>query len=268
MTAAKQIRQGRIGLIGFGAIGRSVARLLGDHGDLRLGVVTRLAPPAAALPAGSDHLCDLDALLQWQPDIVIEAASAAAFVEFAPACLAAGIDVVAASVGALQDPELLSRITAICEDNDSRLIVPSGAVGGLDHIAAAAQHPDTEVVYISRKPPAAWTAELLELGLADAVKTGEVTIYDGNPREAAARHPKNLNAGLTIALAAGMDRTRVKVIADPGVTENTHEILVTGPLGKSHLRFCNTPDPANPKTSAITAYSLTSATVRRFAVLQ
>lgn len=76
----------RVGLIGFGAIGRSVARLLGDHADLQLGILIR---SSSKVPDQSERFSDLDGLLGWQPDIVIEAASTAAFVEFAPACLAA-----------------------------------------------------------------------------------------------------------------------------------------------------------------------------------
>ncbi|MBY6005038.1 aspartate dehydrogenase [Salipiger bermudensis] len=254
----------RVGLIGFGAIGRSVATLL--PAGAALGVLTRHRPDA--LPAGAEALADLEALLGWGPDVVIEAASAEAFANAAPACLARGIDVVAASVGALQDSALLERIVATCDKAGSRLVVPAGAVGGLDHIAAAALHPGTTVTYVSRKPPAAWTAELDAMGQTEAASRGEVSLYEGDAREAAARYPRNLNAGLTIALAAGFDRVRVRVVADPGVARNTHEILISGPLGTSTMSFCNTPDPANPKTSAITAYSLVAATLRRFGALQ
>lgn len=263
-TAAKAPR--RIGLIGYGAIGRSVADLLGDEAGIALGVVTRSADRLP--PTGAQRLDRLEELLAWRPDLVIEAASASAFAAYVPACLEAGIDVVAASVGALQDGALLARVTAACADRGNRLIVPSGAVGGLDHIAAAALNPQTEVIYTSRKPPKAWGAELAALGLSEAVQSGPVTLFEGNPREAAARYPKNLNAGLTIALAAGIERTRVRVIADPGVAQNTHDIEIRGPLGHSHMRFANTPDPENPKTSAITAYSLAAATLRRFEALQ
>ena len=266
MTMADRDTPLKVGLIGFGAIGRSVAALL--PASVALGVLTRSAP--ADLPVRAEALADIDALLGWGPDVVIEAASAEAFASAAPACLARGIDVVAASVGALQDSALLERIVAICDETGSRLVVPAGAVGGLDHIAAAALHPETTVTYVSRKPPAAWTAELAAMGLTEAATCGDVSLYEGDAREAAARYPRNLNAGLTIALAAGFDRVRVRVrvVADPAVARNTHEILVSGPLGTSTLSFCNMPDPSNPKTSAITAYSLVSATLRRFGALQ
>jgi hypothetical protein len=87
---------------------------------------------------------------------------------------------------------------------------------------------DIAVTYTSRKPPAAWIAELTEAGLADAARSQPVTLFEGSAPEAAALYPRNLNAGLTVALAAGIDRTRVRVVADPSVTTNTHEIEVTG----------------------------------------
>lgn len=257
----------RIGLIGHGAIGRSVARLLLQRPGYRLGVVTRSGGGAGQDPE-VERFGDLDALLAWRPDVVVEAASAEAFAAYATACLAAGVDMIAASVGALQDADLMARIASVSERSGSRLIVPAGAVGGIDHIAAAALHPQTRVSYTSRKPVAAWTAELDALGLSDAVKSGPVTLYEGDARAAAARYPKNLNAGLTIALAAGFDRTLVRVVADPAADQNTHEIHISGPMGESVMSFRNTPDPDNPKTSAITAYSLASAVLRRFEVLQ
>lgn len=142
----------RVGLIGYGAIGQAVARILGGDPDLQLGVLKRSGPLVPEPAGGAKTFPHLQALLDWQPDIVIEAASADAFSTLVPICLKAGVTVVAASVGAMQDPELLKSLAGICSGCDSRLIVPAGAVGGIDQIAAAALHPDTQVVYTSRKP--------------------------------------------------------------------------------------------------------------------
>ncbi len=267
-NSASAAPERKVGLIGFGAIGRSVAQILLSEPGYRLGIMTRTSDIGGNAGDRAEQIDSIAGLVDWQPDIVVEAASAQAFAHYVPACLTAGIDVVAASVGALQDADLMARILPICDEKDSHLIVPAGAVGGLDHIAAAALHAETHVTYTSRKPPAAWTSEIASLGLSEAVTQGAVTLYEGDAREAARRYPKNLNAGLTIALSAGFERTRVRVVADPEVDQNTHEILIHGPLGESFMRFRNTPDPANPKTSAITAFSLAAATMRRFGALQ
>jgi len=254
----------RIGLIGYGAAGRSCARLLAAETDCRVMVLTR-RPPVDGIAERVAFAADLDALIAWKPDAIIEAASAEAFAEMVPHCLDSGIDVVPASVGALQSPEMAARIHAICKRSGARLIIPAGAVGGLDYIAAAALTGDIAVTYTSRKPPAAWAGELAALDLAETARTEPVTLFEGSAPEAAKLYPKNLNAGLTIALAAGFERTRVRVVADPRVTRNTHEIAITGAAGDALLRFENRASPDNPKTSAITALSLVATALRRYA---
>ena len=256
-----------VGLIGYGAAGRACAALLLADPRCRLTVLMR-SSMAGQLPDRLSAVTSLDALIAGRPQIVVEAASAEAFATLAPACLRAGIDVVAASVGALQSRETWDAVVAACDQGHSRLVLPSGAVGGLDYIAAAALSGDIAVTYTSRKPPAAWTAELAAAGLAEAARSQAVTLFEGSAPDAARLYPRNLNAGLTVALAAGIDRTLVRVVADPAVTTNTHEIAVTGAAGDAFLRFANRPSPDNPKTSMITALSLASAVRKRFDPMQ
>ena len=256
-----------VGLIGYGAAGRSCAAVLLGDPRYRLTVLTR-SPLEGKLPERLSAATSLEALIAARPQIIVEAASADAFATMAPVCLSAGIDVVAASIGALQSPETWTAVTDACLAGGARLFLPSGAVGGLDYLAAAAMSGDIAVTYTSRKPPAAWTAELAAAGLADATRSQPVTLFEGSAPEAARLYPRNLNAGLTVALAAGIDRTRVRVVADPFVTTNTHEIEVTGAAGEAFLRFANRPSPDNPKTSMITALSLASVVQRRFAPMQ
>ncbi|MEF2551041.1 aspartate dehydrogenase [Aurantimonas sp. A2-1-M11] len=253
----------RIGIIGYGAAGRSCAARLSAEPDCRILVVTR-TPPDVAPSERIAFAADLDALIAWQPDAIIEAASAEAFTQMVPRCLEHGIAVVPASVGALQSPDVAALIRETCARSGARLVLPAGAVGGLDYIAAAALTGDIAVTYTSRKPPAAWAGELAALDLADQARTQPVTLFEGTAPDAAKLYPKNLNAGLTIALAAGFDRTRVQVIADPAVARNTHEIAISGAAGDAFLRFENHPSPDNPKTSAITALSLVSTVLRLF----
>lgn len=256
-----------IGLIGYGAAGRACAALLLADARYRVTVLTR-SPLEEDLPERLTAVTSLEALLAAGPQIIIEAASAKAFSSMVPECLRAGIDVVAASIGALQSRDTWDVVVEACRTGRSHLVLPSGAVGGLDYLAAAALAGDIAVTYTSRKPPAAWTAELAAAGLAEEARAQPVTLFEGSAPEAARRYPRNLNAGLTVALAAGIDRTRVKVVADPAVTTNTHEITVTGAAGEASMRFANKPSPDNPKTSMITALSLASAVQRRFDPMQ
>lgn len=252
-----------IGIIGYGAVGRQLTALLLRQTGYRVSVFVR-SNPSSYLEPGTDFVSSFDDFLAAKPNVIVEAASAAAFVALVPRCLDQGIDVIAASVGALNAPDTLQLVADICAGSGARLIMPSGSIGGLDYLAAAALVGDALVTYISRKPPAAWRAELASLGLTDQAKEEAVILFEGTAGAAAALYPKNLNAGLTIALTVGLDRTSVRVVADPHVVENTHEIEVVSQAGRASMRFENTPSPDNPKTSAITAFSLAAAVIRKF----
>lgn len=247
-----------VGLIGFGAIGRDLFARLAPQ--FRLSVLTRSA--GHEVPAGSPHHQSVEALIAGRPALVVEAAGQDAAADLAPRLLAEGIDVVLGSTGILGDAALVERLISAARSGHARLIVPSGAVGGLDYLTAVAPCPGTTVAYVSRKPVAAWTAELRAAGIDPANLAAAHVLFEGSAAEAAALYPRNLNAGLTVALAAAPAPTTVRVIADPAVHQNMHEIHVDGPAGTALMRFANLPSPDNPKTSALTALSL-AATVRR-----
>ena len=254
----------RIGLIGFGTIARDIHARLGSEGFSFACLLRPGSPSRASLPAGVAALDSLGDLLAWRPDLVVEAAGHAAVAETLPQVLAAGIPALPASTGALADDALLLRLAEAAQTGNARLIVPSGAVGGLDYLAALRETQDAKVRYTLRKPPAAWGPELSAAGLAEKAAQAEIVLYEGSAREAARRYPKNLNVGLTIALAVGHDRLSVRIVSDPAAAGNTHEIEATSALGTARLSFVNLPSPTNPKTSALTAASLTAAIRRQF----
>lgn len=251
-------------LIGFGAIGRALAVELGRDAAYRLAVLTHRA---VELPPTVRALPDVAALIAARPALVVEAAGQGAVAQYGPRLLEAGISLVVASTGALGDEGLLRSLTAAAQASGARLIVPAGAIGGLDYLAALAGVEGVKVRYISRKPPAAWSRELEALGHAPEGLASAVVLFEGSAAEAARRYPRNLNAGLTVALAAGPASVSVQVIADPAVRGNTHEIEVESPAGTATLRFLNRPSPDNPKTSVVTALSLAHAVRRHFASL-
>ena len=252
----------RIGIIGFGAIGRDLAERLAREG---LELVVLLRPGSASrdtVPASITVVDTVSALIGARPALVVEAAGQAALQAAAPRLLAAGLTVIAASVGALGDPALFESLEDAARRGGSRLIVPAGALGGLDYLVALRGSPDATVRYMSRKPPAAWRAELAAAGHEPDGLTGPVILFEGDAAEAARRYPRNLNAGLTVALAAAPAAVVVRVVADPAVSLNTHEIEVESDLGFASMRFANRPAPTNPKTSALTAASLAAAVHR------
>lgn len=251
-----------VGIIGFGAIGRDLSARLTREGHEVTVQLRADSPSLAAVPAKVRVVESVEALIAARPDIVVEAAGQAALRDAAPVLLDAGITVVAASTGALGDPALFGRLEAAAQRAGSRLIVSAGAVGGFDYLAALRGSAGAKVRYTTRKPPAAWRAELAAAGHDPETLAAEIVLFEGAPSEAARLYPRNLNAGLAVALAAAPAPVIVRVVADPNVSLNTHEIEAESDLGSAAMRFANRPSPANPKTSALTAASLAAA-VRR-----
>lgn len=253
--------QRHIGLIGFGAIGREVHARLAPLPGFRVSVLDRHHEAPAE---DVTFVNGLDGLLAARVDLVVEAAGQAAVSAFVPSLLEHGIDVVIASTGALGEPATLAALANAAAAGNARLIVPAGSIGGLDYLAALSGVEGVRVEYTSRKPVAAWTAELRALGHDPDALPGVVALFEGTAAEAARLYPRNLNAGLTVALAAGHARTTVRVVADPAVSRNTHEIAVESPAGSALMHFANLPSPTNPKTSTLTALSLVAAVRRHF----
>ena len=247
-----------IGLIGFGAIGQEVAARLtdGGFGPIRLMVHSLDFPPAApALPL--TRVSSIEEMIGARPDLVIEAAGHGAVEALVPQVLRAGIPVLVASIGSLADEELHRSLCEAAAASGAPLLLPSGAIGGIDYVEAVRLAAPLSVRYTSRKPPAAWRDELRERGVSEGGLNGEFVLFEGSAREAARLFPKNLNVAATLALAGtGMDATRVRVVADPRAAGNTHEIEVESAAGRARMVFENTPSQSNPKTSALTALSI------------
>ncbi|MDR6434233.1 aspartate dehydrogenase [Brucella pseudogrignonensis] len=249
-----------IGLIGFGAIARELLTRFTNE-NVRWIVYTRSAAVVDDAECNITFVQNLDELIQSRPCIVVEAAAQSALRDQVPAILEAGISVIAASVGAFADETLVSTLDRACRETNASLIFPSGAVGGLDYLSAIAPLEDVRIRYTSRKPPAAWKAELEERNLV--CDGGALILFEGSSQEAARLYPKNLNAALTISLAIRPHNLEVRVLVDPDAKANTHEIEVESAAGTAFIRLENVPSELNPKTSMITALSLASS-LRKF----
>lgn len=252
----------RIGLIGFGAVGVQLARHLastGAHGARIVGILVRDPGRYAARATDLDvPIVDrLERLLAESPEVVVEAASHEAFRTYVPELLRRGIDVLAISVGALADSSVHAAVIEAARSGGGRLRIPSGAIAGLDAIGAAALGGLDRVIHEVRKPP---IALLSSDEAARVAATGHPRqLFSGSAREVAARFPANANVVAAVALAGlGLDATEARVIADPGVNRNTHQVQVEGSFGRLTIRIENTPSD-NPKTGRIVALSLLRA---------
>lgn len=258
----------RIAIIGLGAMGTQVlTRLRHDF---------PLAAEFAALVREQrvnevNHVHDVtafsttEAVVDWRPDLVVECAGHDAVTTIVPDVLARGVDCVVASIGATAGTGVVERLQAAAEAGGARLIYASGAIGGLDALRCAQQAGIDSVIYTGRKPPRAWRGSPAEDDIdLDAITTA-TAFFEGNVAAAALRYPKNTNVTAAVALAGiGFVKTRVRLIADPAIEQNRHEVEVTGDFGAFEFRIRNNPLPGNPRTSMLAALSIEASVVEYF----
>jgi aspartate dehydrogenase len=249
----------RVAIGGFGAIGQEVAQAL-DAGlpGLRLAAVSGrdqdkarrnlegLRGEVAVLPLGK---------LAGVADIVVECAPAAVFRELALPAIEQGRLFVPLSVGQLL---VHDDLEAMAERTGARILVPTGALLGLDAVRAAAEGRIESVTMVTRKPPGglAGAPYLVQNGIELDGLTQPLRVFQGTAREGARGFPANVNVAAALSLAGiGPDRTMLEIWADPGVTRNMHQIRVEADSARFTLAIENVPSAANPRTGRITALS-------------
>lgn len=246
-----------IGVIGCGSMGAELAHAIGPDGISGARVTALLdrnpergeALAESLAPRPGAFTEEADFLDCGEMDIVAECASQSAVREHGAAVLRSGRSLLLMSSGALLDPELFEALREASERTGAQIIVPSGAVGGIDALRAVRSDLET-VTIVSTKRPAALAGAP---GFADwegREIAGAVTLFDGPAAEAVKLFPANVNVAATVSLAGiGPQRTKVRVVADPESPGNVHEIRATGRFGEFHFRLVNRPHPKNPKTS-------------------
>lgn len=264
-----------VAIIGFGSIGQDLTTILNDlpvDRPDRLSVLVREGREdetrARLGPWNAMITSDLGELLDAKPDVVAECAGHGALAAFGSAVLGHGLDLVVASVGALADPTLFDQLREAALSSGAQCVVPAGAVGGIDALAAARLSGLKAVTYSGRKPPLAWAGTPAEQATDLATLDKESVFFEGSAREAALTFPKNANVAATIALAGlGMDDTKVRLIADPETSENIHEFDVRSAALDFSMRLVGKPSPLNPKTSRSTVFSVARAVLNRSAAI-
>jgi aspartate dehydrogenase len=248
-----------VAIAGLGAIGLPLARALDVGVDgLRLMAVScrDLVKGRANLAGFQDppRLVEIPDLAE--ADIVVEAAPAAIFERIALPALEAGRIFIPASVGALLPRLYLVRLA---KRTGARIVVPTGALLGLDAVRAAAEGPIESVTIETRKPPSGLVgAPYLQNNGIDVMEMTKATlVFEGNALEAAAGFPANLNVAAALALAGvGAIRTKVRIWADPAVARNIHTIRVEAAAASFTMTIENVPTLENPRTGMMSALSL------------
>jgi aspartate dehydrogenase len=254
----------RVGLAGLGSVGLAVARRLhaGVPGLVLAAVAVRDPDKARrSLPAVGEQIPVLSLLeIAETCDVIVEGLPPALFRDVAVHAVERGRLFVPLSVGQLPEHwDLVER----ARRTGARILVPTGALIGLDAVRAAAEGTIHSVTMVSRKPPLGLEGApyLRQHGIALAHLTTATRVFEGSAREAVRGFPANVNVAVALSLAGiGPDRTRVEIWADPGVDRNIHSIEVDADTARFSMRIENVPSE-NPRTGRIVALS-TLATLR------
>ena len=251
----------KIGLVGCGAIGTEIAKAI-DSGEIDANLVAVCDHNPETANALIDSLqakpikAKLEELVSLS-DLVVEAASQKAVPAIAIAALEKGKSLMIMSVGALVDQELYRKLKNLAKEHDSRVYIPSGAISGLDGLKSASIGTIRKVTLTTTKNPKGLEGApyILEKKIDLGALTEATVIFEGTAAEAVKAFPANVNVAATICLAAREGEVRVKIIADPNIQVNRHEIVVEGDFGQIYTKVENVPFPRNPKTSYLAALS-------------
>ena len=259
MGSEGQAGRMKVGLVGCGNIGADLCIALHKGGiPAEIVALTDVDEGRAKVLQRSFHLnAEILPLEETvaAADFVVEAAVAAAVKEVVETCIRHHKDCLIMSVGGLMmHAELLDQ----ARDHSIQVRIPSGALCGLDGIRAAMQAGLHSVTLTTRKPPKglANAPYLIEQGIDLDALTKPTVIFEGNALEAVKAFPANVNVAAALSLAGiGPRETRVKVIADPNATENSHEVRAEGAFGRLETRTVNLPSPRNAKSSYLASLS-------------
>jgi aspartate dehydrogenase len=259
----------RLAIAGLGAIGREVALRIdrGSIAGVRLAAVSaRDQEKAKAFIAGLVAPVPVVpvAALAEVADVVLECLPAGLFRSVAEPALQRGRLLMPLSVGALLDH---MDLVELAKRTGGRIVVPTGALLGLDAVRAVSEGIVYEAAIETRKPPGglAGAPHLIANGISVEGITAPLRVFAGSAREAIRGFPANVNVAVALSLAGvGPDRTRVEIWADPSVSRNTHTIRVRSDSSDLTMIIESIPSPENPRTGVVTALSAVAA-LRRLA---
>jgi len=259
----------KIAVIGCGAVAGYAAQHMDDSSRITVAVINPGRENQAREVFGDDvALVHSVGDIPEPPDAVFDCAGHGALRQYGEQVLRSGIDLISVSAGALADQAFFDKLMSAAQDGSARLSIVSGAIGALDALSAASIGGLDSVVYRGRKPPNGWAGSPAENKLELSSLTEPAVHFAGSARDAALQYPKNANVAASVALAGlGFDETTAELIADPGISENIHEVHAEGAFGHFEFRISGRPLPDNPKSSALTAMSVVRECRNRVAPL-
>jgi len=253
----------KVGIAGFGTIGKVIGKTLDDGIDgMYLSAVT-----SGNLDKAKNNMAEFKSAAEVVPcseladkaDVIVECAPTHAFMDVAVPVLKAGKTLVTVSGAAiLENPEIID----IAKQYGGKIVLATGALLGLDAMRAAAEGKIHSVKMVTRKPPTSLTKAkfIVENNIALTNLTSPLQVFEGSAREGAEKFPSNVNVAASLGLAGiGADKTHLEIWADPTKTRNTHTIKVDADSASFEMTIENVPTIENPGTGRITALSVIAA---------
>ena len=254
----------KVGLLGCGTIGSQLALAVDSDKIANASLVglfdvseSNIQNLKAKLSSSPKSYSDFSSFLATGADIVIEAASQDAVRAFGRTVLEAGKDLMVMSAGALADSDFLAELLKAAVKKGRRIYVPTGAIAGIDAIRSVRHLLNSVMLTTTKSPKALAGAPFFE---TSGIRLDEITkitmIYEGTAADAVNAFPANVNVAAVLSLAGiGVDKTKVRIVADPQATTNQHEIAAAGSFGEIKITVNNVPSPLNPKTSFLAVLS-------------
>lgn len=235
----------KVGIIGCGAISNLIVNELQTEKNIKfthffdknIKEAEKIAQKTNGIP------CQTYTEMLDKVDLILEAASQQLIKEIAPKILE-HTNLLNMSIGALMDKKLLKQMIQTAKKHNTNIYAPSGAILGIDGLKSACIGEIETIKLTTKKSPKS-------LGIKTQEKK---TLFEGKASQAVQDYPKNMNIAATISLAAKQD-IDVKVIVDPTITQNTHQLEVKGTFGQFQIKTQNKPSKENPKTSELAALS-------------
>jgi len=250
----------KVGLVGCGVIGSELARAIDGKKVAGLELVAicdkdkvkknKLTRSLKKMPVTTS----IEGVVE-KADLIIEAASSDIAGKLVQKALSKGKDIMVMSVGGMID---YLHLFAEARKKKCKIYFPSGAIAGLDGIRAAKEAYLDSVTLETSKPPQGLEGApyLLEKNIDLRGIKEKVVVFEGNCQEAVKAFPKNINVAAALSFAGiGMEKTKVRIIADPSLKRNVHHIIVKGDFGKLEISAENVPSPSNPRTSYLAILS-------------
>jgi aspartate dehydrogenase len=242
-----------LGIVGTGALATEIAGAMRD-GKAPGWTLVAVIGHGGSL-AGAACVDDAAGMIAAGAVAVVEAAGVGAVAEHVPGLLAAGLDVIVLSTGAFGNPRVRRCIEqAAGAPGAGRVVLPSGAIAGLDALRAAALSGGLDDVVLTTTKP---------VRAVDGAAAEPATLFEGPASEAVLRYPKNINVAATVALAGlGFERTRVVFRVDPSLARARHQIVASGPFGRLEMQSESEAAPGNPASSRLAGLSAVDAITR------